>query len=165
MLRALLIAALLLLPLGSAQAQPVFPATKIHTQLASQKGWLNTSRALTAEDMRGRILLLDFWTYCCINCIHIMPDLAYLEQKFGDKLTVIGVHSAKFKNEQDSENIRQAILRYGIHHPVVNDYNFSLWEKFEVGAWPTLILVNPEGKIEKTYAGEGHRDALEMKES
>jgi thiol-disulfide isomerase/thioredoxin len=161
MRRLLLIALLLLLPLGNVQAQPAFPATKIHQQLASQKGWLNTSQALTAEDMRGRILLLDFWTYCCINCIHIMPDLAYLEQKFGDKLTVIGVHSAKFKNEQDSENIRQAILRYDLHHPVVNDFDFSLWEKFEVGAWPTLILVNPEGKVEKTYAGEGHRDVLE----
>ncbi len=92
------------------------------------EGWLNTSRPITAEDLLGRVILLDFWTYCCINCMHVIPDLQYLEGKFGSDITVIGIHSAKFANERDSENIRQAILRYGIHHPVVNDADFSIWK-------------------------------------
>ncbi len=132
-----------------------------YRQLASQKGWLNTQRPLSADDLQGRVILLDFWTFCCINCMHIMPDLAALENTFGDKLTVIGVHSAKFKNEQDSENIRQAILRNDLHHPVVNDFNFSIWKAFDVHAWPTLVLLNPEGTIEHVYSGEGHRAEIE----
>ncbi|HAJ62265.1 MAG TPA: hypothetical protein DCP31_25990, partial [Cyanobacteria bacterium UBA8543] len=71
--------------------------------------------------------LLDFWTYCCINCLHVLPDLKYLEQKYKETLTVIGVHSAKFDNEKEVENIRQAILRYDIEHPVVVDSGFNVW--------------------------------------
>ena len=82
-------------------AESPMPVTNLHKLIASHPdGWLNTPRALTPEDLQGRIILLDFWTYCCINCMHVIPDLKYLEEKFGDKLTVIGVHSAKFKNEQ-----------------------------------------------------------------
>ena len=82
-----------------------FKITAAHTALAQEQDWLNVSRPLQADDLKGRIILVDFWTFCCINCIHIMPDLKYLEQKYGDKLTVIGVHSAKFLNEKDSKNI------------------------------------------------------------
>jgi len=88
--------------------------------------WLN-SGPLTLTELRGKVIVLDFWTYCCINCMHIIPDLKKLEAKYGDKLVVIGVHSAKFHNEQDTENIRQAILRYGIKHPVINDKDFEVW--------------------------------------
>lgn len=143
-----------------AKDMTLFPITPVQKQLVRQTGWLNTSRSLTADDVRGRILLLDFWTYCCINCMQIMPDLHYLEERFDDKLTVIGVHSAKFKNERDSENIRQAILRNDLTHPVVNDFDFSTWQAFDVHAWPTLILIGPEGNIVQTYTGEGHRDEI-----
>lgn len=124
--------------------------------------WLNTTRDLTEEDLDGRIILLDFWTYCCINCIHVMPDLAYLEEKFGDKLTVIGVHSAKFTNEKDAANIRNAILRHDIKHPVVNDKDFRIWKQFDANAWPSFILLDPNGNIVLRLAGEGHRDKLEQ---
>ncbi len=138
------------------------PVTDIHRAIvAHEEGWLNTSRALTAEELSGRIILLDFWTYCCINCMHVIPDLHYLEETFGDDLTVIGVHSAKFSNEKDTANIRNAILRYGITHPVVNDYDFSTWQSFGVRAWPTFVLINPDGKVEQTYAGEGNRNKAE----
>jgi thiol-disulfide isomerase/thioredoxin len=136
-------------------------ATSLHRLIAAQPGWLNTSRALTPDDLKGRVILLDFWTYCCINCMHVIPDLQYLESKFGDKLTVIGIHSAKFKNERDSENIRSAILRYGIHHPVANDFDFKIWQGFGIHAWPTFVLINPRGMIEQMYSGEGTRDAAE----
>src|SRR5919199_545980 len=81
--------------------------------------WLNTDKPLSLRDLRGKIVLLDFWTYCCINCMHIIPDLKKLEAKYPNELAVIGVHSAKFQNEKDSENIRSAILRYEIEHPVI----------------------------------------------
>lgn len=139
-----------------------YPVTSIHTAITSQTEWLNTSHALTAEDLQGRIILLDFWTYCCINCIHIMPDLAYLEEKFGDKLTVIGVHSAKFANERETENIREAIMRYRIKHAVVNDDNFKIWSAFGVRAWPTLVLIGPNGHLVQAYSGEGNREAIEQ---
>lgn len=135
--------------------------TAVHRALTMEPDWLNVPSALTSEELAGRIILVDFWTFCCINCIHVIPDLHYLEQKFGDKLTVIGVHSAKFQNERDRENIRQAILRYDIEHPVVNDSQFHIWQNFAVRSWPTLILINPDGKIAEVYSGEGNRDALE----
>ncbi|HKX27091.1 MAG TPA: thioredoxin-like domain-containing protein [Blastocatellia bacterium] len=116
--------------------------------------WLNTDRPLSLRELRGKIVLLDFWTYCCINCMHIIPDLKKLEAKYGHQLLVIGVHSAKFPNEKGTENIRQAILRYEIEHPVVNDREFEVWGSYSVEAWPTLVLINPEGKIVKWHAGE-----------
>lgn len=145
----------------SPNPKPDMPMTNIHKTLASQTGWLNTSRALTPEDFKGRIILIDFWTFCCINCMHVIPDLKYLEDKFGDDLTVVGVHSAKFQNERDTENIRSAILRYDIHHAVVNDFDFSIWKKFGVRAWPTFVLINPQGTIENVYSGEGNRAEVE----
>ncbi len=151
----------LFLMLGAAHAnesQTMQPSPLLRL-ITSQPAWLNTSRALTPEELQGRVLLLDFWTYCCINCMHVIPDLAYLEEKFGDKLTVIGVHSAKFQNERDSENIRQAIMRYDIHHAVVNDSDFKVWQGFGVRAWPTFMLINPQGMLAATYSGEGNREA------
>ena len=123
--------------------------------------WLNTSHSYHMQELRGKIVLLDFWTYCCINCMHIIPDLARLEEKYPNELVVIGVHSAKFTGEQDTENIRQAILRYGIRHPVINDYRFTLWRAYGVHAWPTVALVDPEGTIVGMHSGEGIYDVFD----
>ncbi|MEK7789837.1 MAG: thioredoxin-like domain-containing protein, partial [Planctomycetota bacterium] len=99
-------------------------------ELTGGTAWLNVSRPLTLADLKGKVVLLDFWTYCCINCMHIIPDLKKLETKYSKDLVVIGVHSAKFQNEREAENIRQAILRYGIEHPVINDSNFAIWQAY-----------------------------------
>lgn len=130
-------------------------------ELEGGKGWLNTDRPLKMAELRGKIVLLDFWTFCCINCIHIIPDLKKLEAKYNKELVVIGVHSAKFKNERESDNIRQAILRYEIEHPVVNDSEFEIWSQYAARAWPTLCLVDPDGYITNVYSGEGHYEALD----
>jgi thiol-disulfide isomerase/thioredoxin len=156
-----LIAAIILLPVSVAAVQSHEVASPLNA-VTSQKEWLNTERPLTSDDLAGRVVLLDFWTYCCINCMHVIPDLHYLEEKFGEKLTVVGVHSAKFVNERDSENIRQAMLRYDITHPVVNDDAFDVWKAFDIHAWPSFVLIDPAGKIVKHYSGEGHRAALEQ---
>lgn len=124
--------------------------------------WLNTDRPLSLASLKGRVVLLDFWTYCCINCLHVLPDLKYLEQKYSNSLTVIGVHSAKFENETAVENIRQAILRYEIEHPVIVDQNMTIWDSYAVRAWPTLIVIDPEGYAIGQVSGEGNREILDQ---
>lgn len=119
-----------------------------------KKQWFNTSRPLEISDLKDRIILLDFWTYACVNCIQALPEIKKLEQTFGNKITVIGVHSGKFDNEKDGLSIKKAILKYGINHPVVNDSDFAIWNNFQAQAWPTFILINPNGRIVSTYLGE-----------
>lgn len=117
--------------------------------------WLNTDRPIQMKDLRGKVVVLDFWTYCCINCMHVLPDLKKLEHKYRNELVVIGVHSAKFTTEKDTDNIRQAILRYEIEHPVVNDKDMAIWRQYAVRAWPTLYLIDPLGKVIGYASGEG----------
>ncbi len=123
--------------------------------------WFNTDRPLSLRELKGRVVILDFWTYCCINCLHVLPKLKYLEQKYKDSLTVIGVHSAKFDNEKEVENIRQAVLRYDIEHPVVVDSNFAIWSQYAVRAWPTLTMIDPQGYVIGYVSGEGNQDVVE----
>lgn len=123
--------------------------------------WLNTQKPLTIKDLKGKIVIIDFWTYCCINCMHILPELKRLEEKYNKELVVIGVHSAKFDTEKGTENIRQAILRYNINHPVVNDNNFDIWRLYNAHAWPTLFLIDPNGYIVGTHSGEGIYDLFD----
>ncbi len=117
--------------------------------------WLNTDKPISIKDLKGKIVLLDFWTFCCINCMHIIPDLKKLEEKYNKELVIIGVHSAKFLTERGTENIRQAILRYDIEHPVINDKDFAVWQSYTANAWPTLVLIDPRGKIIGKTTGEG----------
>ncbi len=130
-------------------------------ELEGGLAWLNTDRPLRLADLRGKVVLLDFWTYCCINCLHVLSDLKRLEKKYARELVVIGVHSAKFPNEGETQNIRQAILRYGIEHPVVNDRDFRIWRRYGPRAWPTLVLIDPEGYIVGGISGEGHYELLD----
>jgi DNA-binding beta-propeller fold protein YncE len=116
--------------------------------------WLNTAGPLELHDLRGKFVLLDFWTYCCINCMHILPELHKLEQAWPKNLVVLGVHSAKFTTEENTEDIRAAIQRYNIEHPVINDSHHELWEAFGVHAWPTVILIDPEGNAVWGTSGE-----------
>lgn len=119
------------------------------------KEWFNVSRPLEASDLKDRVILLDFWTYACVNCIQALPEIKKLEQEFGSKLLVIGVHSGKFSNEKESKAIKKAILKNDITNPVVNDSGFKIWDSFKIKAWPSFVLLNPHGRIEKTYEGEG----------
>lgn len=128
------------------QEAPEFPTTL---------DWINVSEPLTIAQLRGKVVLLDFWTYGCVNCMHVIPDLKLMEEEFGDALVVIGVHSAKFENEGQTDNIRNIVQRYGVVHPVLNDNNFEVWQTYGVPAWPTLILIDPLGKIVGGRSGEG----------
>jgi thiol-disulfide isomerase/thioredoxin len=116
--------------------------------------WLNTSKPLTKADLKGKFVLLDFWTYCCINCMHILPELKKLEKEFPNQLVVIGVHSAKFDTEKVADNIREAMLRHEIEHPVVNDAEHGIWDSFGVSSWPTILMLDPEGNAVWGRSGE-----------
>jgi DNA-binding beta-propeller fold protein YncE/thiol-disulfide isomerase/thioredoxin len=145
------------------QAVDPFPGAKQVPDgiLDGASEWLNTSSPLALKDLRGKIVLFDFWTYCCINCMHVLPDLKYLEEKYGNELVVIGVHSAKFDNEKVSQNIRDAILRYEIQHPVINDSEMLIWNRFGTRAWPTLALIDAEGRYIGSQGGEGNRELFD----
>uniref|UniRef100_A0A7C2NW11 Redoxin domain-containing protein n=1 Tax=Schlesneria paludicola TaxID=360056 RepID=A0A7C2NW11_9PLAN len=165
-----LLLGLVLGPLAGAQETPAaadlppnpFPNRVPAVELDGGIEWLNASGPITLKDLRGKVVLLDFWTFCCINCMHVLPDLKFLEEKYPNELVVIGVHSAKFDNEKETGNIRKAILRYEIAHPVVNDADMVIWRKFAVRAWPTLVLIDPEGFYCGFISGEGNRDLLDQ---
>ena len=131
-------------------------------ELTGGRGWLNTDKPLTLAALKGKVVLLDFWTYGCINCIHIIPDLKRLEHKYPNQLVVIGVHSAKFENEKDTENIRRIILRYELEHPVYNDAEYKVWQSYGVRAWPTQILIDPAGYVIGAVSGEGNYDLIDQ---
>ncbi|HEX8292208.1 MAG TPA: thioredoxin-like domain-containing protein [Pyrinomonadaceae bacterium] len=130
-------------------------------ELEGGRGWLNTGRPLSLAGLRGKVVLLDFWTYGCVNCMHVIPDLKRLEEKYPNELVVIGVHSAKFENEKETENIRRIILRYGLEHPVVNDADFRIWQAYAVRAWPTQVLIDTSGYVAGQVSGEGHYDVID----
>ena len=131
-------------------------------ELTGDRGWLNTDKPLSISALKGKVVLLDFWTYGCINCMHIIPDLKKLEHKYPNELVVIGVHSAKFENEKESDNIRRIILRYEIEHPVVNDADFAIWRSYGVNAWPTQVLIDPAGYVVGSISGEGNYEVIDQ---
>jgi len=137
------------------QAQPE-NARALAPDFPSDLQWINTAHPLSIKKLHGKIVLLDFWTYGCINCIHILPDLDRLQKDYRNQLAVISVHSAKFQNEKDATNIRNAVLRYHIEHPVAVDDNLAVWDAYGVNAWPSLILIDPNGRIAGRWSGEGH---------
>ena len=124
-------------------------------------GWINTAGPIDLKDLRGKFVVLDFWTYCCINCMHVIPELKKLEHEYPNELVVIGVHSAKFEAEQDSKNIADAVLRYDIEHPVVNDAHQTIWNRYGVDSWPTLVLIDPEGYVLFQNGGEIKADSFD----
>jgi thiol-disulfide isomerase/thioredoxin len=125
--------------------------------------WLNTNEPLSLKtNLKGQVVVMDFWCYCCINCMHVIPDLEFLEQKYKDvPVVILGVHSNKYDNESDPANIRAAIQRYEIQHPVIVDEKHRLWDEYGVNGWPTLIVVGADGKIVGGVSGEGNRDLLD----
>lgn len=119
--------------------------------------WLNTGgEELSLVGLRGRIVVLDFWTFCCVNCLHVLDELRPLEQEFADSLVIIGVHSPKFEHEGRPEAVEAAVERYAVHHPVLDDPDLVTWDAYTARAWPTLVVIDPEGYIVGQMSGEGH---------
>ncbi|MEN8205350.1 MAG: thioredoxin-like domain-containing protein [Pseudomonadota bacterium] len=135
----------------------LLPATEFDPALS----WLNVKRPLTLEDLKGKVVILDFWTYGCINCIHVLEDLRRLEHKYGHRLAVVGVHTPKFDNEKNVDTLRNIIVRYRIEHPVVNDVDFNLARYYGMRAWPTQVVIDPQGNVVGSVLGEGKYDVLD----
>jgi sugar lactone lactonase YvrE len=125
------------------------------------RGWLNTGGAeLSLKSLRGKVVVLDFWTFCCVNCLHVLDELRPLEDRFGDVLVLIGVHSPKFEHEADADALAAAVERYEVHHPVLDDPDLVTWKAFAARAWPTLTVIDPEGYVVAQLSGEGHAHGL-----
>ncbi|MBA4861076.1 redoxin domain-containing protein [Streptomyces sp. PSKA54] len=130
-------------------------------ELIGKGGWLNTGdQQYTLADLRGRIVVLDFWTFCCINCLHVLDELRELEEKHRDTVVIIGVHSPKFVHEAEHQAVVDAVERYGVEHPVLDDPELATWKQYAVRAWPTLVVIDPEGYVVAQHAGEGHAHAI-----
>ena len=130
-------------------------------ELVGRQGWLNTGgRELTIGGLRGKFVILDFWTFCCINCLHVLDELRPIEQDFADCLVTIGVHSPKFVHEADHSALIAAVERYEVHHPVLDDPDLATWQAYAVRAWPTLVVIDPEGYVVGQFSGEGHGHAI-----
>ncbi|GGB30293.1 hypothetical protein GCM10011492_20900 [Flexivirga endophytica] len=125
------------------------------------RGWLNTGgEQVRLADLRGKVVVLDFWTFCCVNCLHVLDELRPLESEFADQLVLIGVHSPKFEHEADPVALEQAVERYAVHHPVLDDPELTTWGAYTARAWPTLVVIDPEGYIVGQFSGEGHAHGL-----
>jgi thiol-disulfide isomerase/thioredoxin len=124
--------------------------------------WFHVGAPLSLRALRGKIVLLDFWTFCCANCLHVIEELHALERDFGDELVIIGVHSPKFEHEKSDHAVAAATERYGVAHPVFNDPELWLWRQYAVRAWPTLVLIDPDGYVVAQAAGEGQASGLAL---
>lgn len=145
---------------GGAPIAPPYPY-RVEAPPLDGGAWVNVAKPLALNDLRGRFVLLDFWTYCCINCMHVLPELKRVEQAYPTELVTIGIHSAKFAGEQVTDNIREAALRYEIEHPIVNDSQMAIWQRYGARSWPTLVLIDPEGQV--VWAASGERSSEDIR--
>lgn len=123
--------------------------------------WFNVGdKDLSLKELRGKIVILDFWAFCCVNCLHVLDELRPLEAKYADVLVTVGVHSPKFDYEAETSAVAAAIERYDIAHPVINDPELITWQAYTARAWPTLVVVDPEGYVVAHLTGEGHVSGL-----
>jgi len=142
---------------GSAQAQQRMP------ELNEATAWLN-SPPLTRADLRGKVVLIDFWTYSCINCLRSLPYIKAWEARYRNAgLVVIGVHSPEFDFERDPARIERALKRYGIHYPIAVDGKMGIWNAFGNQYWPAHYLVDRTGHIRYHHFGEGKYQETEAK--
>lgn len=143
------------------QSEPRRRARVRAPELTGAGGWINTGgKALTLADLRGSIVVLDFWTFCCVNCLHVLDELRELEERHRDSVVVVGVHSPKFVHEAGHQAVTDAVERYAVRHPVLDDPDLTTWKRYAVRAWPTLVVIDPEGYVVAQHAGEGHAHAI-----
>ena len=147
---------------AAAEASQSYAGKQTAPEFPTGLDWINTGgKPVTVAELRGKVVVLDFWTYGCINCFHVIPDLKKLEAKYPDSLVIVGVHSAKFATEGNTAHIAAIVQRYGLKHPVVNDHDLAIWNEYGASGWPTLAVIDPAGKVVGEVSGEGHYDLLD----
>jgi thiol-disulfide isomerase/thioredoxin len=123
--------------------------------------WIN-SEPLTLESLRGRVVLIEFWTFACYNCRNTLPIVKKWDAQYRDKgLTIIGVHTPELDYESNIDNLRREVAALGIKYPVVTDNDYSTWKAYGVEAWPTVFLLDKQGRVRWTHVGEGRYDETE----
>jgi DNA-binding beta-propeller fold protein YncE len=123
--------------------------------------WLNVDSPVRLSEQKGRVILLNFDTYCSLHCIHVIADLNYLADKYPNELVIIGIHGPRFPAERSTEHVRNAISRNNICHPVIHDPDYRLWQRFGIHSGPTLSVIDTQGNIVGSISGEGNRHKLE----
>jgi thiol-disulfide isomerase/thioredoxin len=163
---AALIASLVASPAAGAAASPVSnPASNSNTapEFTGIDTWINSS-PLTMQQLRGKVVLVDFWTYTCINCIHVIPYVKSWNQKYKDQgLVVVGVHTPEYPFERNTDNVKEAIKRFDITFPVAQDNRYATWSAYSNQYWPAFYLVDKKGHVVYTHFGEGDYDETEAK--
>ena len=150
---------LLLSPFGSS-TEYKSSESAIAPELASGE-WIN-SEPLKLKDLRGRVVLIEFWTFGCINCRNTLPIVESWHDRYREKgLTVIGVHSPEFDEEKNVDSLRGQVASLGIRYPVVTDNEYQTWNTYKVEAWPTIFLLDKQGQIRWMRVGEGNYDETE----
>jgi len=123
--------------------------------------WVNATRAPQLGELRGRVILIWFWSYDSVNCWSLVPDLRFLEDKYHDGLTVFGVHCPKYPQQVPGDGVLRAVNRHRLRHAVANDPGFRLWQEYGVTAWPSVALVDAEGRLAALFSGEGRRGEID----
>lgn len=124
--------------------------------------WINSARPISMADLRGQVVLLNFWTYGRTLCTQTLTDLKFLEKKYGrDPFWVISVHCGKFDNEKSADHVRAAVRQQGMTHPVVVDSNYRIWQSYGVRSWPTWVLMGADGRVVGALSGDGHLNTLD----
>jgi thiol-disulfide isomerase/thioredoxin len=137
---------------GSAAAAPEFAVGD----------WIN-SEPKSLKSLRGRVVLVDFWTFGCFNCRNTLPSIKQWDARYREKgLTVVGVHSPEFDEEKNVQNLRREVAELGIQYPVVTDNDYATWRAYDVAAWPTIFVLDKAGRIRWTHVGEGAYDQTEQ---
>jgi thiol-disulfide isomerase/thioredoxin len=141
-------------PIGSAPIAPEFSG--VHH-------WIN-SAPLSMAQLRGKVVLVEFWTYTCINCIHVMPYVKQWHQRYHDQgLVVVGVHTPEYDEEKIPANVQDAVKRFGIEYAVVQDNDYSTWKAYGNQYWPALYLIDKKGRVVYQHFGEGDYEATEAR--
>jgi thiol-disulfide isomerase/thioredoxin len=145
----------------------LFAATSVHASAAPEfsgiERWLN-SPPLSMGALRGKVVLLDFWTYTCINCIRTLPHVKSWHEKYKDKgLVVVGVHTPEYPFERSTANVQAAIKRFGIAYPVAQDNRYATWQAYDNQYWPAVYLIDRQGRIAYTHFGEGAYEQTEAR--
>jgi thiol-disulfide isomerase/thioredoxin len=147
--------------LSSVLAAPNGTSAEDFERLRHATGWLN-SPPLTEADLRGKVVLVDFWTYTCINWLRTLPYVRAWAEKYRDQgLVVIGVHTPEFEFEKDAENVRRAVTAMGIEYPVATDNEYAIWSAFRNNAWPALYFIDVQGRVRYRHLGEGAYERVE----
>ena len=154
-------AALTLRPDLGAQAVSPDASRRMAPEFEVSKQWINSS-PLRLADLRGKVVLIDFWTYSCINCLRTIPYLNQWHERYKDRgLVVIGVHTPEFEFEGLRSNVEDAVKRLNIHYPIAQDNDYATWKRYDNVAWPAFYLVDRDGKITLVHYGEGQYDLME----